>query len=327
MTASPLSACTRPTLYLLLAFSWIVTAWACGSHAVNNTETLTHNPLSRPLGSQINPTVLHFQIPQQRPLTWRNHSVFVFFSLLSPKKKHYTIETRRAEQRPTRFPQPDLPPSAAPLVCCRILPLQKKKKRDGYSTLRPVDTKTQSRPRNERLRSRGTSQTASDSFCLGPSSPFHKHTHTHSLCLPPSQLPRLLSAPHRRQKPSSDGHHCTSPPGGAPTTPDTAMPVQSWQDIRGGLLLGGQGVCTHRHGPVLCRQGDQQEAHVREGTHGTLLLVVCLLACWQGNPTRERERLIESAVFTNRSAMRSPSSKRSPWATRTSSPSSTTSRP
>jgi len=46
------------------------------------------------------------------------------------------------------------------------------------------------------------------------------------------------------------------------------VPVQDGQDAGRGQLFGRQGVCTHRHGALLCRKGDQQAPDGRQRTHG-----------------------------------------------------------
>lgn len=47
------------------------------------------------------------------------------------------------------------------------------------------------------------------------------------------------------------------------------MQVQDGQDFGRRELLGGKGMCAHRHGKILCCQGYQQEDDGRPGAYGT----------------------------------------------------------
>jgi len=46
------------------------------------------------------------------------------------------------------------------------------------------------------------------------------------------------------------------------------MPLQDREDIRRGVILGGEGMRTYRYRKILCGEGYQQEVDGRKGTYG-----------------------------------------------------------
>ncbi|KAL8650680.1 MAG: hypothetical protein Q9226_005036 [Calogaya cf. arnoldii] len=52
-----------------------------------------------------------------------------------------------------------------------------------------------------------------------------------------------------------------------------AVPIQDREDVGSGIILSGEGMCTHRYGEILCGESHQQEDDGGEGTYGASILV------------------------------------------------------